>query len=104
MCEIDFVFCRRNILNAIKDSRKTHETDSIDSFNDIMEYDEWIPTKLKGISYCAFVRQGNQKEWDIVWDKYTKTSSVNMKRHILHALGCSRQIWILKVTIFFQHV
>ena len=98
ICEIDLAACKKFIMDTLKISSVTEEKNMVGSFKEIIENKhDLIPGKLKGVTYCTLVKEGNEKEWNYVWKKYTKSSNANFKRHILNALGCSRHIWVLKV-------
>ena len=84
-CELDSIFCEEKLSEA------TRSTERINSHQDHSS------TQLKGISLCQSVREGDEKRWGNVWKMYTESSNVSLKRRLLRALGCSKQIWILKV-------
>ena len=73
------------------------EKNTMKVWRQAMERGTAIPAEFRGVTYCTFVKEGNEEDWEYVWGMYTKTSNVNMKRNILSGLGCSRHIWILKV-------
>lgn len=54
-----------------------------------------ISPNLKSVVYCTAIRYGGQIEWDFAWNRYLETNVGSEKEILLHALGCSREIWIL---------
>lgn len=54
-----------------------------------------MPLDLRSIVYCYAIRQGNDKEWNFLWTRYTKSNVGTERAMILSSLGCSREIWIL---------
>ena len=60
-----------------------------------------INPNLRKIIYCTAISQGDEKEWDFLWERLTKTNNANEKSNILYSLACTKHIWMLKVKIFF---
>ncbi|XP_015519764.2 aminopeptidase N [Neodiprion lecontei] len=54
-----------------------------------------ISPNLKSVVYCTAIRVGGQAEWDFAWERYQKTNVGSEKDLLLHALGCTRETWIL---------
>lgn len=54
-----------------------------------------ISPNLKSVVYCTAIRIGGQPEWDFAWERYQRTNVGTEKDLLLHALGCSRETWIL---------
>lgn len=44
---------------------------------------------------CTAIREGDQTEWDLVFNYYTQSTSVFEKNILLNSLGCSQKPWIL---------
>ena len=98
ICGLDLKACKQNILDTIKLLREDDfKKARIGSFEKLIDMDDIIPSNLRGVTYCTLVKEGNENDWEEVWKKYLTSSNVNMKRYFLNALGCSNQIWILKV-------
>lgn len=50
---------------------------------------------LKPVIYCTAIRYGGEKEWDFLWEQYLKSNIATQKSTLLHALGCTRELWLL---------
>ena len=102
-CEIDSEYCGEKLVEA-RDSLDNikHFTGHQTSSYTVLEDGDTTQPLLKQISLCKSVWEGDEERWDEIWKMYTESSNVSMKRRILKALGCSRHIWILKVS-FLMH-
>ena len=87
MCDLGHTGCQNNVLEIFKAWMEVSDPDKNNE----------IPPSLRKATYCTAIKTGNEVEWDFLWLRYKKTSNVNEKRNILYALGCSQQVWILKV-------
>ena len=67
----------------------------------IPDEENHINPNLRKIIYCTAISQGDEKEWDFLWERLTKTNNANEKSNILYSLACTKHIWMLKVKIFF---
>lgn len=54
-----------------------------------------ISPNLKMVVYCTAIRVGGQTEWDFAWQRYLETNVGSEKDLLLHALGCTRETWLL---------
>nr|XP_034185647.1 aminopeptidase Ey [Osmia lignaria]XP_034185648.1 aminopeptidase Ey [Osmia lignaria]XP_034185650.1 aminopeptidase Ey [Osmia lignaria] len=54
-----------------------------------------ISPNLKSVVYCTAIRVGGQTEWDFAWRRYLETNVGSEKDLLLHALGCTRETWLL---------
>ena len=54
-----------------------------------------ISPNLKTVVYCTAIRVGGQVEWDFAWQMYLETNVGSEKDLLLHALGCTRETWLL---------
>lgn len=54
-----------------------------------------IPKDFRPVVYCTVIRYGGWKEWNFLFDRYTKINVATEKQVLLQALGCSRDTWIL---------
>lgn len=54
-----------------------------------------ISPNLKMVVYCTAIRVGGQAEWDFAWKQYLETNVGSEKDLLLHALGCTRELWLL---------
>lgn len=55
-----------------------------------------VPLDLRSVVYCTAIRNGGDREWQFLWNRYTKSNVGTEKTLILSALGCSREIWLLQ--------
>lgn len=51
---------------------------------------------MRKIIYCEGIGQGNESDWNFLWQQYQKSDVAAEKSDILVALGCTREIWLLK--------
>ncbi|XP_012148075.1 suppressor of ER stress-induced death [Megachile rotundata] len=54
-----------------------------------------ISPNLKTVVYCTAIRVGGQTEWNFAWQRYLETNVGSEKDLLLHALGCTRETWLL---------
>uniref|UniRef100_A0A224XI48 Aminopeptidase n=1 Tax=Panstrongylus lignarius TaxID=156445 RepID=A0A224XI48_9HEMI len=54
-----------------------------------------IPTNVRHIVYCTIIKFGDADTWDFLWERYLNSNHGSEKNHILSALACSRDIWVL---------
>ena len=54
-----------------------------------------ISPNLKSVVYCTAIRVGGQAEWEFTWQRYLETNVGSEKDLLLHALGCTRETWLL---------
>ncbi|XP_023288739.1 aminopeptidase N [Orussus abietinus] len=54
-----------------------------------------ISPNLKSVVYCTAIRVGGQAEWEFAWQRYLETNVGSEKDLLLHALGCTKEVWIL---------
>ncbi|XP_066591926.1 aminopeptidase N [Prorops nasuta] len=54
-----------------------------------------ISPNLKSVVYCTAIRVGGQTEWEFAWQRFLETNVGTEKDLLLHALGCTREAWIL---------
>lgn len=45
--------------------------------------------------YCNAIKYGGEAEWDFLWQRYLKSNVAGERNSILHALGYSREVWLL---------
>ena len=50
---------------------------------------------MKSTIYCQAVSNGDDEEWNFVWDRYNASNVGSEKRLFLSALSCSKEIWLL---------
>lgn len=41
------------------------------------------------------MRHGGEAEWDFLWARYLKSNVASERNSILHALGYTREVWLL---------
>ena len=104
-CEVDSIYCMEKLSSAAKSLKTIPDgSDKKTIKGKSQNIDEILPA-LKEISICESVREGDEEHWENVWKRYSESSNVSLKRLLLRALGCSRQIWILKVILNkFNHI
>jgi aminopeptidase N len=47
------------------------------------------------VVYCTAIKHGGADVWNFAWKKYQSSNVGSDKEHLLEALGCSREPWIL---------
>lgn len=50
---------------------------------------------LRSVVYCSAIRVGNEKEWNFLWKRYTKSNVGTERNMILSSLACTREIWLI---------
>ncbi|XP_063912519.1 aminopeptidase N-like isoform X2 [Zophobas morio] len=83
--------CRFDVSNCISDAQ--------DLFKQYMKKpsDKNIISKeLRSVIYCTAIRHGGEKEWDFLWGQYKKSNVASEKNTIMNALGCTREMWLLR--------
>ncbi|XP_067885976.1 aminopeptidase Q-like [Heterodontus francisci] len=61
-----------------------------------------IPNYLKRIIYCEAIKTGTDKEWNFAWTMYLNHTSISEDDHLLFAMGCSREPWILNRYLYYS--
>ncbi|XP_012268487.2 aminopeptidase N isoform X2 [Athalia rosae] len=84
-CSLGHEDCVRNAVTQFHNWRTTPSP----------EKNNPISPNLKSVVYCTAIRVGGQIEWDFAWQQYQLTNVGSEKDLLLHALGCSRETWIL---------
>ncbi|VVC87168.1 unnamed protein product [Leptidea sinapis] len=64
------------------------EENAIELFQD-------IPLDLRSTVYCVGVRRGSVREWRFALERRRRVNSAAARDHLLRALACSRDVWIL---------
>lgn len=54
-----------------------------------------VPVDLRRVIYCNAIKNGREREWNFLWQRYIKSNVASEKSMIIGALACSRQIWVL---------
>ena len=54
-----------------------------------------IDPALKSTVYCTVIREGDQKEWNFMFEQYMAATVPSEKRRLLAALTCARKAWII---------
>ncbi|CAF91423.1 unnamed protein product, partial [Tetraodon nigroviridis] len=54
-----------------------------------------IHPNLRSIIYCHAVAAGRTEEWEFAWEKSQTTNSTVEKEHLLRALSCTTEVWLL---------
>ncbi|KAL3277992.1 hypothetical protein HHI36_013334 [Cryptolaemus montrouzieri] len=55
-----------------------------------------IPKDLRRLVYCFAIKEGSEKEWNFLWNKYKASNLASEKNLMIRALGCTRNTWLLK--------
>ncbi|XP_006158456.1 aminopeptidase Q [Tupaia chinensis] len=54
-----------------------------------------IPFPIKNVVLCFGIALGSDKEWDFLLSVYTNETEAGERYRLAHALGCSKEPWIL---------
>jgi aminopeptidase N len=54
-----------------------------------------ISPNQKEVVYCTAIKHGGADVWNFAWKKYQSSNVGSDREHLLEALGCSREPWIL---------
>jgi aminopeptidase N len=54
-----------------------------------------IPLNLRPCIYCTAIRNGNEKQWKFLWQRYVNSNVGAEKTMIISALSCAKEQWIL---------
>ncbi|XP_052090870.1 uncharacterized protein LOC127727793 [Mytilus californianus] len=94
-CDYDIEQCTREAAKMFKNWMMDPERNRIDP-------------GLKSTVYCSGVASGDEDEWNFVYDKYKTATVAAEKAHLLSALSCTKQTWILnrfiKMSLDFDQV
>ncbi|XP_050674889.1 aminopeptidase N-like isoform X2 [Leptidea sinapis] len=74
--------------NAIELFQEWMNVDNPDEYNP-------IPLDLRSTVYCVGVRRGSVREWRFALERRRRVNSAAARDHLLRALACSRDVWIL---------
>ena len=69
--------------------------------------DQHIPNELRKVVYCVGIREGGEREWDLVWDQFLKEDNKNEQTNMRRALACTKQLCLLTVLVcnnFFSNL
>ncbi|XP_033249784.1 aminopeptidase Ey-like isoform X4 [Drosophila miranda] len=55
-----------------------------------------VPQNLRSVVYCAALRQGDEYDWNFLWQRYCNATAASERRLILQALGCTRIVWVIR--------
>ncbi|XP_031619288.1 membrane alanyl aminopeptidase-like [Contarinia nasturtii] len=88
------VACRLGHKQCVADARS--------EFDKYLHGNHTIPVNLVPVVYCTVVREGSDKEWEYLWEKF-KTENVAAKQDtILKALGCTKRPDL--ITKYFNYI
>lgn len=80
--------------------KRSHDEKPIRFKQMIIIYFIWfafsVPLDLRSVVYCTAIRHGSDREWQFLWERYSKSNVGTERSLILSALGCSREIWLLQ--------
>jgi len=54
-----------------------------------------IPPDLRSVVYCSALSNGEEKEWNFLWDQYKNATVATDQVLILAALGCTSKTDLL---------
>ncbi|KAK8396295.1 hypothetical protein O3P69_005380 [Scylla paramamosain] len=80
---------------ACKLDHKQCVSKAVQYFGSWMTNDTEVSPNIKSTVYCTGVAKGGVEAWEGVWARYLETEVAREKLHLLQALGCSKEIWIL---------
>ncbi|KAK3928579.1 Aminopeptidase N [Frankliniella fusca] len=55
-----------------------------------------IPPDHRALVYCYAIRHGKSQDWHWLWQRYLRSNVASARVTILGALGCSRDLWVLR--------
>ena len=55
-----------------------------------------IDPSVRSTVYCQAIANGDEKEWNFLWNMLTETNNANEKKTILRALACTGEVWLLQ--------
>lgn len=58
-------------------------------FRTLQEASTHLSPNLQSVTYCTALRNGGEKEWKFLWDKYVESNYATEQSLILTALGCT---------------
>ncbi|PNF34108.1 Aminopeptidase N [Cryptotermes secundus] len=85
-CRLDHEFCVWNAKNKYR-RWMTQELEERETGP--------ISPNQKEVVYCTAIKHGGADVWNFAWKKYQLSNVGSDKEHLLEALGCSREPWIL---------
>ncbi|XP_070497871.1 aminopeptidase N-like [Chironomus tepperi] len=84
--------CRLDVGDCIKRSVEYFNTWMVETEPDHINP---IPLNLRPCIYCTAVRNGNEKQWKFLWQRYVNSNVGAEKSMIISALSCAKEQWIL---------
>lgn len=88
---------RQAILKAAVDAGHTKAVEHAkELFEGLEARQESIPANLQELVYSVGAREGGQKYWDWCWNQYTTTNIPSERSSLLHALGKTKDIFIIQ--------
>ncbi|KAG0720640.1 Aminopeptidase Ey [Chionoecetes opilio] len=70
-------------------------TRAVTTFQTWITNDTAVSPNIKTTVYCVGVAEGGEGAWDAVWARYLEEEGAREKIHLMKALGCSKEPWIL---------
>ncbi|XP_050685905.1 aminopeptidase N-like isoform X1 [Eriocheir sinensis] len=80
---------------ACKMGHEECESNAVNLFNAWMANATEVSANTKSTVYCMGVASGGQEAWEGVWERYLDTEVASEQTHLLRALGCSNELWLL---------
>ena len=59
-----------------------------------------MPADIRYTIYCTAISSGKESDWNFLWNRFQNVlDSPSEKSDILSALTCTKEIWILQVSV-----
>ena len=59
-----------------------------------------LPADIRYTIYCTAISSGKESDWNFLWNRFQNVlDSPSEKSDILSALTCTKEIWILQVSV-----
>ncbi|XP_058125970.1 aminopeptidase N-like [Anopheles ziemanni] len=55
-----------------------------------------VPLNLRPVVYCNAIRNGNEVQWNFLWQRYLRSNVGSEKIMIIGALSCTREAWLVE--------
>ena len=86
MCSIGYHDCQRQSKDLFRAWMQSANPDQ----------DNPIDPGVRGSVYCQAIKDGDEQEWNFLWQRLQRTSSANERNNIYKGLSCTQQVWILQ--------
>ena len=86
MCNIGYDDCQRQSEDLFRAWMQSSNPDQ----------DNPIDPGVRGSVYCQAIKDGDEQEWNFLWQRLQRTSSANERNNIYKGLSCTQEVWILQ--------